>query len=423
MEDYLMKILILSDGFPPIIKGGAEQVAFNLARSFHNLGNEVYVITTVRDKTEVNIFNKDGLKIIRIYSDYHERWRGYLSIYNPQTVKKVEKIIKEINPDVIHVHNIHYHLSYASLKIAKKYCDRVFLTAHDVMLFHYGKLIEFINPNNLSIPETFNYKISPWQQIKRFKKRYNPFRNIIIRHYLKYVDKIFAVSYTLKHALNQNNIENVEVIHNGIDAAQWQIDDNKLRNFKAKHNLFNEKIVFFIGRLSALKGGNNIIKAMKIVTEQVPEAVLLVTGRKDGYAQKMLKLANNENITISFTGWLKGTDLISVYHGSHVVVTPSAYLDPFNLINIEAMACKKPVIGTCFGGIPEIVVNQKTGYIINPLDIKMMAEKIIDLLKNTNKAEQFGQIGYERVKKEFSLKKQTEQYLEWFEKLIISKPR
>jgi len=410
-----MKILILSDGFPPIIEGGAERVAFNLAKGFYDLGNEVYVITTTKDKSEVSIFNRDGLKVIRIYSNYHERWRGYLSIYNPQTVRKVEKIIKKIKPDIIHIHNVHYHLSYYSLKIAKKYCDKVFLTAHDTMLFHYGKLIEFINPNDLTIPKTFNYKISHWQQIKRFKKRYNPFRNIIIRHYLKYVNRIFAVSYTLKYALNQNNIKNVEVIHNGIDIKKWQIDNNELKNFKAKYNLFNKKIVFFIGRLSVFKGGDNIIRAMEIVAKQVSEVILLVAGRKDDYAQKMLKLAKNKNVSLVFTGWIEDNDLKSAYKSSYVVVTPSIYLDPFNLINVEAMICKKPVVGTCFGGIPEIVVNQKTGYIINPFDIKMMAGKIIDLLKNPDKAEQFGQMGYERVKKEFSLKKQIEQYLKWFE--------
>jgi len=416
-----MKILILSGGFPPTSNAGAERVAFNLAKGFQKLGKQVYIITTVQKKIETGKLDHQGLTIFQIYANYHQRWHGYLGLYNPQTVSRVKAIIKRIQPDVTHIHVPHHYLSYYCLKTAKKYSKAVFLTAHDVMPFHYGKLIEFINPNNLSIPKTFNYKVSSWQQIKRFKKRYNPFRNIIIRHYLKYVDKIFAVSYALKCALNQNNIKNVEVIHNGIDTSKWQVDNNKLRDFKAKHNLFNKKIVFFIGRLSFLKGGDSIIRTMKEVVRQVPEAILLVSGRKDDYAQEMLELANNENITIIFTGWIGGADLISAYHSSSVIVTPSIYLDPFNLINIEAMACKKSVVGTCFGGIPEIVVDQKTGYIVNPSDIKMMAEKIIDLLKNTNKAKQFGQMGYERVKKEFSLKKQIKQYLEWFEKSIINK--
>ena len=52
---------------------------------------------------------------------------------------------------------------------------------------------------------------------------------------------------------------------------------------------------------------------MKVVIEQVPDAILLVAGKKDDYAQEMLELAKNENITIIFTGWIEGADLISAY--------------------------------------------------------------------------------------------------------------
>ena len=412
-----MKILILSDGFPPDHVGGAEVIAFDLANDFQRLGNHVCVITTVREKSKIGQFNYSGLKIFRIYANYHERWRAYLSLYNFQTVSYIDKIIKQIKPDIVYIHNIHYYLSYYSLRIARKYSRVVFLIAHDVMLFHYGKLSEFINYNDLSIPKNFDYKITPWQQIKRFKKRYNPFRNIIIRHYLKHVSKIFSVSQTLKNALNQNNIKNIDVIYNGIDIGTWHKDKIKIKEFKKQYGLNDKKVVFFAGRLSNLKGGEKIIKAMKIMIRQIPNTILLVAGKKDNYAQKMLKLAQKLEIgdNIIFTGWIEGLDLVSAYQSSDVVVTPSIYLDPFNLINIEGMICKKPVIGTCFGGTKEIVIDNKTGYIVNPLDTQTMAEKIIDLLKDHKKAEQFGLAGYNRVKQEFSLKKQTKKYLKEFE--------
>lgn len=413
-----MKILFLQGDFPPYSLGGAGVVAFNLAKALQKKGHNVFVITTTPKKNQEIEKEYLGLKIYQIYSNYHERWSAYLSLYNPKTIKEVKKIIKQINPDIVHAHNVHYHLSYYCLKIARKYSKAVFLTVHDAMLFHYGKLVEFVDPNDLSIPKTFNYKITPWQQIKRFKKRYNPFRNIIIRHYLKYVDKIFAVSYVLKDALNQNDIENVEVIHNGIDAVQWQIDNEKLKNFKKEYNLFNKKIVFFAGRLSSLKGGEVIIKAMKIITEQIPDTLLLVAGRKDDYTDRMLRLAKEQNLSIVLTGWIENDDLINAYHSSNVVVTPSIYLDPFNLINIEAMIAKKPVVGTCFGGTSEIVVDNQTGYIINPSNTQTMAEKIIDLLKHPDKAKQFGENGFQRVKQNFSIEKQIRETLEWYKKYV-----
>jgi len=58
-----MKILILSDGFPPNHIGGAEVIAFNLANGFQELGNDVYVITTVRDKSKIGQFDYRVLKV------------------------------------------------------------------------------------------------------------------------------------------------------------------------------------------------------------------------------------------------------------------------------------------------------------------------------------------------------------------------
>jgi len=173
-----MKILILQDNFPPKSYGGAGVVAFNMAKGFKDRGYDVSVISTVKDKKEEGESEYKGIKIYSIYSNYSERWRSYLSLYNPMTVKKVRNIIETINPDVVFAHNIHFDLSYHSLKLAKESGARVFLIAHDVMLFHYGKLMGGINPSDFSASVKINYKIDFWQQIKEFKKRYNPFRII-----------------------------------------------------------------------------------------------------------------------------------------------------------------------------------------------------------------------------------------------------
>ena len=103
----------------------------------------------MQDKSKQGEKIYEGIKIFYIYSNYHIRWRSWISLYNPQTVGKIKKIICKIKPDVCHFHHIQLYLSYYCLKIAKKYSPVVFLTAHDIMLFHYGKLLEHINQNDL----------------------------------------------------------------------------------------------------------------------------------------------------------------------------------------------------------------------------------------------------------------------------------
>ncbi|MBU3925554.1 glycosyltransferase family 4 protein [Patescibacteria group bacterium] len=407
-----MKIVFLADDFPPKSLGGAGIVACDLADGLKKRGYEIFVITTVQKKEEEGNINMFGFNIFKIYSNYHPRWQPYLSLYNPKTILKVEKIIKRIKPDIVHAHNIHYHLSYDSLRVAKKYAKAVFLTAHDVMLIHTGKLM----PKNGNCM----FKLSALDQIKDAKKRYNPFRNIIIKHYLKYVDRIFAVSNTLKNVLEVNGIKNIETIYNGIDIGDWQINTKEVENFRKKFGIQNKKVILFGGRLSGAKGGEVILRAISLAIKEVKNIVLLVAGDKDWYAEKMIKLTREIGIyeNIRFTGWLQRESMKCAFFVSDICVTPSIYLDPFNLFNIEAGAAKKPVIGTCFGGTMEIIIENKTGYIVNPNKIELMAEKIIDLLKNSEKAKQFGEAGHKRVAEHFLLNLQIDKILKWYKKYV-----
>lgn len=412
-----MKILFLQDDFPPRSFGGAGISAFDFAKAIERLGQDVSVITAVGNKSEERQGEYCGLKIFRIYSNYHRRWRAYLSLYNPQTVKKVRNIINDVKPDVVHARNIHYHLSYHCLKIAKQSGAKVFFTAHDAMVFHYDKFVEFIDPCEVGCVKKFNYHVSPWQQLKKFKKRYNPFRNIVIRYYFTYVDKIFAISNALKEALAQNNIKGTEVLYNAIDVSEWQIEQAKIYAFQKKYNLQDKQVILFGGRVSSEKGGYQAILAMKRVIDLLPSAVLLVIGNTNGYATTLAEIAQEIGISqnIIFTGWILGDELKAAYHASHIVIVPSLYLDPFVRINIEAMACRKPVIATCFGGSQEIVKDGFSGYIVNPYNTMAFSEKIVYLLNNPHKAKELGENGYILVQKKFSLEEQAKKHLAWYQ--------
>lgn len=407
-----MKVLFLLDDFPPTTYTSVSTIAHNLAKGLLNKSNEIFIVTTVQKKSEEGQIESNGLKVCRIYSNYHPRWQAYLSLYNPQTVSKVKKIIKEIKPDIVHAHNIHYHLSYYCLGLAKKYAKAVFLTVHDVMLVKYGK---FFPKDGKDV-----CKIKAWDEIKYAKKRYNPFRRMVIRHYLKYADKIFAVSNPLKKLLEINNIKNVETIYNGIDVNDWREDVEKVKKFKAKYNLNSKKMMFFGGRISGAKGGDQLLKALAQIKKQETNIVLLVVGEENQYVKEMKKLAKKLGVedNVVFTGWLEGGELKSAYHSADVCVCPSICFEAFGMANLEAMACKKPVVSSYFGGPKEVVSSGKTGYLVNPSNVDLIAEKILDLLKNPEKARKFGEAGYERAREYFSLDRQIKETLKWYKKYV-----
>jgi glycosyltransferase involved in cell wall biosynthesis len=405
-----MKILILQDDFPPESFGGAGNIVFNLSKKLKERGEDVRVVTTTQNKNEEGEIEYEGLKIFRIYSNYHVRWRAYLSLYNPSVTRKLKKIISDFNPDVVHANNIHYHISYRVLKTAKNSGAKVILTVHDVMLFNYWKFTEYIDPKKIACDLSFNYKINLWTQLKVHKRRYNPFRNIIIRHYLKYCDNIYAVSNELKKALEQNKINNVEVVHNGIDTKVWTPQEEK-DPVRHKLDLDGKKIVLQVGRSGWRKGSEQMIKIMNVVKDLIPESVLLIAGKNDAYGAKMQKIAEKCGVKIVFTGWLGESDLRDIYSMSDVVVFPSVCFDTFGMVNIEAMAMEKPVVATCFGGSKEVVEDGVTGYIRNPYDTSGFAQAVSSLLESPEKVKEFGERGRVRVERNFILEKQADTYM------------
>jgi len=409
-----MKILFLQDDFPPYSFGGAGISTYDIAVGMKNTGHEVFIITTCRKESEAGESEYQGLKIFKIASDYPGRWRAYLSLYNSPVVRKVEELLSKIKPDVVHANNIHFYLSYYSLKVAKKYAKVVIVTFRDVMSFNFGKL------QTRRYLENFDCHITWLDHLKQAKKRWNPFRNFFIRRYLGYADKLFAVSDALKNALSQNGIKNVEVVHTGADVNLWRVSEEERDLFRKKYNLENKKVILFGGRLSGAKGGGKTLEAMVEVMKNVPDAVLFIVGSVDEYANQMKKEASKLGIgdRLIFTGWVEREDIKSIYSVVDVVLVPSTSFDSFPRIVIEAMASGKPVVGTCYGGAPEIIIDGVTGYVVNPLHPEEITNKTIDLLKNPKKGGEFGRAGHERIKNDFNLENMVEKYIIAYKKLI-----
>ena len=402
-----MKILILQDDFPPYEHGGAGVIAGLAARGFAAAGHEVFVITTVQKRELEGIFSENGMKIFRIFSDYHVRWRSYRSLHNRAITPQIKKIIDEIKPDAVHAHNIHYHISYYALKLARKHTDKVFLTTHDIMSFYQGTFTEFINKKDLSCPKAFDYRVNQLMLFRAFKKRHNPFHNFFVRGYLKNVKKIVTVSNALQDALSQNNIRNTTVIYNGIDVENWNV---------ARQDPEGKEFILFGGRLSGAKGGDLMLQALAIVAAKRSQARLLIFGKKDAYSDRILARAKELGVEdrIVMVGWQGEEALKKHYNLSSLAVVPSVCFDSFPTVNLQAFASNKPVIATCFGGSRELVHDGENGFIVNPYNVKTLAEKILYLLENPEKAKEFGENGYRLVAEKHNLKAMVEKYLSLF---------
>ncbi|MDE2079450.1 MAG: glycosyltransferase family 4 protein [Patescibacteria group bacterium] len=406
-----MRIAILQDDFPPHHDGGAGLIAYRIARGLVQRGHSVLVITTVRARADAGEFEEEGLRIVCIFSAYPERFRAYIGLWNPFIARAIARHLSVFAPDIVHAHSVSRYLSYYALIIARRFSARVYTTEHDAMSIFSGKLPSETDPSAHGDSAPIRGPRSFTLQAKTFRLRFNPLRAFIVRHIFKIaVARSVVVSHALERALNANGIQNTLVIQNGIDTHEWGRSPST-DEFIARHHI-GARALLFGGRFSEPKGGLAVIAVFARIRGKIPDAQLLLIGRRNAFAERMHEYAKKLGVAdgLVWIGWATGEELRSAYHAAAAVAVPSLYLDPFPTVNLEAYACHKPVIATCFGGSHEIVEDGVTGYLVNPLNTEQFADKAADLLLNTRVQHAFGEAGYARVTKEFSLEQQVAQY-------------
>ncbi|HLD29576.1 MAG TPA: glycosyltransferase, partial [bacterium] len=119
------------------------------------------------------------------------------------------------------------------------------------------------------------------------------------------------------------------------------------------------------------------------------------------YADEVAKIAKTKKNIVYIDKMLDPQDYLELYSHCRVFVCPSVY-EPFGIINLEAMACRRPVVASSVGGIKEVVVQDETGILIDPAEPRAIAQAVNNLLKNRELAEEMGQKGRKRVEESFS---------------------
>ncbi len=203
------------------------------------------------------------------------------------------------------------------------------------------------------------------------------------------ISKAVARSYPKK--LNKKT----SIIYNGTNIPKPQ------ENIKTE---IKRPCICSIGRLVPWKGFDILIKAFSRVTQKHPDVFLYIIGDSfywnDSYKNKLIKLAKSLKLDkkVIFTGYKKN---ISDYLFACDFMVLASKNEPFGRVLIEAMAHRKPVIALKSGGVPEIVIPNQTGILVNKQTASEFSTAITYLLDNNEKAIKMGIKGKERVEKMF----------------------
>lgn len=356
--------------------GGLEKLVFDLAT---HLNAEKYDVSVAVLSTQTGLkpdFEKAGIPVHVLPKkkgiDYTLPFR-------------LKKLFLDNKIDIIHTHNIAPWL-YAG--IAKK-------MAGTKTLIHTEHSNIFSDKKRLMAAE----------------KVLSSFTDVII------CDSANVGSYLI----HKQNIpdKKVKVILNGIDTDKFK-PAKKNGSGSAAGGGRREFIIGTVSRLEPVKDHITLLDAMRIITADFPETKLVIAG--DGSMMGALKNA------VKQMGLEKNVVFLGAVNNVPEVL---AGLDLFVLTSIseglplcicEAMSMELPVVATDVGGVGEIIINKKTGYLAEPKNPKDIANAVLKLRRNPADMKTFGETGRKRVEALFSLKKMVKNYEEVYESTYSNKP-
>jgi len=242
-------------------------------------------------------------------------------------------------------------------------------------------------------------------------------------------DRVLAVSSSsaddlaTSYGIKRNKIR---VVYNGVDADIFKPIENPALP-KGLADLSSKRIILFVGHFGLRKGIIFLVRALDIIRREIPDAHLLCIGGTPkwlggiDYRQILLseinRLGLNEHVTLSEA--VKNHELPPIYNSSELLALPS-YYETFSKVCLEAMSCGIPVVATNMGGIPEVVEENVTGYLIPYGSVKKLADVIISLLQDRGRAKKMGINGRIRVLKNFTWSAVSERIQKVYNELLFN---
>lgn len=352
-------------------KGGAETVCLNTGKILEEHGHDVIYFALQWDK---NLSCKQD----RFFPLSKETRKGFFRnvlnlihyFYYADAARKIEQLILDEKPDIAHIHLLWGQISPSILPVLKKYQIPIVFTMHDFRLVcpaysfkdGYNRICE------ACAGEKF-YKCVTHKCTKRsyflsfFMAGEQYFRNYFF-YPIKYINGFIYVSNFAKEKLEKympqmKNVPNITLYNFSTEILSNSFYPSK-------------KYFLYFGRLSYEKGVETLMRAFA----QLPEYTLKIAGtgplENDLNEFKQKHKLNN----VEFVGYKRGEELVNLVRDAYFVIVPSEWYENNPMSIVESYSTGTPVIGARIGGIPEIIIDEKTGYQFESANINSLMDII-----------------------------------------------
>ncbi len=342
-----MKIVILNAG----VRGPASY-SLNLYKYLTSKGHNVLFITEAKwEKEKIPLYQAQSYKVLGLAP----------LVYNPgDLIKK----IKDFSPDIIH-----HHWPCGTM---------------DVL---FSMIMKLKIPTIVTVHVAINSRKFLWDKL--FYMHFSLFKR-----YLKKVDAVISISkFIRKQVKDRTKIPDSKnhLIYAGVNTEIFKPTERKERTDKTPLE------ILFIGQIMPEKGIDVLVDSVIEISKK-RDIRLSIIG--NGHLKPILQKKTKGMTFINWVGFLKEQKEIAKYYANaDMTVLPTKWDEAFSLVPVESLACGTPVLSTAKGGTPEVVIPDKTGYLIKSCTKQSLKRKLLsidkkELEKMRNKCREFALENY-----------------------------
>ena len=237
----------------------------------------------------------------------------------------------------------------------------------------------------------------------------------------KYADLVICNSNATKNNLTSRNSKldkKTFAIYNGLEQQPYQTFEYKRESFGFQKD---DIIITLVGRISRLKGHLWLLKTFLNNFFETKNIKLLFVGSpvvgQEFYLEEIKQFVHLNKLSQKVTILDFTNNIQEIWSMTDIAVMPSTEAESFGLVAAEAMLALKPVVASNLGGLSEIIINNETGFLVEPNNENQFAEALVKLIESPELRKTFGYKGNLRIKNEFSIEKHVTNFEEKIKKL------
>lgn len=380
---------------------------------YQTFGGEDMVVSLEKELLEAK-----GHKIVQ-YIRHNEEIKGYSffkkvefflnTIYSRNTAKDLSRSINENRPDVAHIHNV-----FPLISPSVYYC----LRRHNIPVVQTVHNYRFLCPNGL-----FYTKSAICERCKKG----NVLQCFLNKCYKDsfLLSGLYALTFWIHRRIKtfQNKVDifvtlsyftKDKLVEGGFPKDKIETEGNFLLQDGIRKTYDKENYAVFMGRLSSEKGLITLLKAF----QKVNKLKIKIVGK--GKLEQELKryIKKNKMLQVEMVDFISGNERLELLGKAKFSIVPSQCYEHFPISVLESFAAGTAVIASKIGGLPEIVEDGKNGLLFEPGNSEDLAEKIIYLYENPDKALEMGKYAHKCVEEKLTPQRHYNRLMEIYEKAI-----